>query len=379
MPTNIPTVVQEFFPQYTEYENGSIEEDNEEGNGSASEFGLAEFPNEPDDHHIVLPRRLPCASHTLALIAGADVNKISDKVYKGRYRRLMSKALVNAVHRSPAKAEVLVAEVGRMIPNPGDTRWNAEYDCLTVVRSLEQEINKAMVKLSLPEFTEEDFEFLKQWLDVMEPIAEALDILQGEGMTATYGAILPVISTITREIRNNRNPMVSGLRQCLLTALAKRFPGMDSVGSCLASGESDYILAAVCSPYFKLKWIPEEEDRSRAKELFIAAVRNSLSPTETEVQEPPPKKKGLFNFISPAKNLADGEADAFLSDSRETATSLLEYPTVQKIFRKLNTTLASSAPSERVFSSALQVKTPRRNKLSDKRFEQLLFLQKNRQ
>jgi len=45
---------------------------------------------------------------------------------------------------------------------------------------------------------------------------------------------------------------------------------------------------------------------------------------------------------------------------------------VKKVFFKFNTLIPSSAPVERLFSGAIQVLTPRRNRLEDKTFEMLL-------
>jgi len=62
------------------------------------------------------------------------------------------------------------------------------------------------------------------------------------------------------------------------------------------------------------------------------------------------------------------------SDSLEV---LHQYPSVKSLFHKINATVPSSAPVERLFSAGSLVCTPRRNRLTDKRFEQLLLLKKN--
>ena len=71
------------------------------------------------------------------------------------------------------------------------------------------------------------------------------------------------------------------------------------------------------------------------------------------------------------------EAARYLSDPK-TLTCLHKYPTIKKLFLKYNTTLPSGAPVERLFSMGNLVLTPKRNKLTDARFEKLLLLRYNK-
>ncbi|KYM94382.1 hypothetical protein ALC62_14997, partial [Cyphomyrmex costatus] len=68
------------------------------------------------------------------------------------------------------------------------------------------------------------------------------------------------------------------------------------------------------------------------------------------------------------------EAFSYLDSKSKDISSLHSYPNVKKMFFKFNTSLPSSAPVERLFSSGQQIYVPRRNRLSDNMFEKLLFL-----
>jgi len=67
----------------------------------------------------------------------------------------------------------------------------------------------------------------------------------------------------------------------------------------------------------------------------------------------------------------------FFSSSDKTMSVLMADSAVKKLFVTYNTTLPSSAPVKRLFSSAGLIETPRRNILTDKMLEMLLMLKVN--
>ena len=119
-----------------------------------------------------------------------------------------------------------------------------------------------------------------------------------------------------------------------------------------------------------------------ARNLLIAEFRNNLDlnvrqETEEEIIESDdedsflPKKKPRTNE-NPIKIVDD-----YLRSDCQELSLLKAMPILEKLFRKYNTSLPSSAPVERMFSSAGGIFTKRRHQLSDEHFEMQLLLRIN--
>ncbi|KAI4830039.1 hypothetical protein KUCAC02_001693 [Chaenocephalus aceratus] len=74
---------------------------------------------------------------------------------------------------------------------------------------------------------------------------------------------------------------------------------------------------------------------------------------------------------------ADSEVLEYMRSGSELEV-LNRFPRVKAVSMKYNTATPSSAPAERLFSLGGIVLSPRRNRLSDKRFERLLLMRYNR-
>ncbi len=71
------------------------------------------------------------------------------------------------------------------------------------------------------------------------------------------------------------------------------------------------------------------------------------------------------------------EVDKFLNKGITATETVLQYPTILKLYRRHNTTLPSSVSVERLFSTGGQIFKPTRNRLSEKMFEMFLFMKAN--
>lgn len=77
-------------------------------------------------------------------------------------------------------------------------------------------------------------------------------------------------------------------------------------------------------------------------------------------------------------SFAEREVMLYLDDKNKDIMVLKKFLRIGKKFRKYNVVLPSSAPVERLFSTGGQILVPRRNRISDDRFETLLMLKQYR-
>ncbi|CAG5090554.1 Protein of unknown function [Cotesia congregata] len=219
-----------------------------------------DFESRPDNCPVeTLAHHIRCASHILNLVATTDVMKIiaATESLQSNYTTLLDQSL----------------------KRPVATRWNSLYDSLMQIFGLQEKILSNMEALN-PDKTldRDDFRFMEEFLHCHRPIAQALDILQGDKV-ASYGFLLPtLISTKNRLIECQKlnfqycDDLVNGL----ITALETRFKNMFEV---VEEGRNAAIAAAT-HPQFKLEWLKSLPDHAKInvlealKEAITSIVNN---------------------------------------------------------------------------------------------------------
>uniref|UniRef100_A0A8C7XYA4 BED-type domain-containing protein n=1 Tax=Oryzias sinensis TaxID=183150 RepID=A0A8C7XYA4_9TELE len=293
-----------------------------------------------DEGHITLPPHYRCAPHTINLISTSDVEKYltSSQATKSVYRVTIAKctALWTKASRSTVAAEQ-GQEVSQMkLLDPSSTRWNSFYDAVSRVAEIPMnELNNLCNKLGIKCFNEKEYQFMHEYCIAIKPLTAALDILQGD--ECPYGAIQTRFSIV-----------------------------LDN---------KDALLAAISCPKFKLRWVKDGARKQQLKNLLVAECQIlSSSAGDSDKTDNVPNKvittvTGMEFFEFESNELS--ELRGFELDT------LSNYPAVKKVFLKYNTPTPSSASVERLFSLGGLVLTPRRNRLSDSRFEKLLLMRYN--
>uniref|UniRef100_A0A3Q4H3B9 HAT C-terminal dimerisation domain-containing protein n=1 Tax=Neolamprologus brichardi TaxID=32507 RepID=A0A3Q4H3B9_NEOBR len=307
------------------------------------------------DDAISLPPHQRCASHTMNLISCTDVEKwlLSEAATKTIYRSATTKCagLWNKASRSTVAAEIVEDIIAKKLLVPCTTRWNSFYYALERISKIPLvELNTISSTLQLKCFNEREHQCIREYCAVMKPLTVALDILQGEDH-CFYGTLLPTLESLmtkTLAIKNGLQILV-GLPDTVVQAVKTRFAHV--------LGSEDALLAAVTLPKFKLR----------------------TSATNT-TQHPGSSKEDEFFSFEENEDIyatAEGEVAEYLKSGATGLDSLNHFPMMKKLSLKLNAATPSSAPVERLFSLGNLILTPKRNKLSDHKFEKLLLLRYN--
>ena len=300
-------------------------------------------------------------------------------------------SLWNSVSRSTKASDAAVDIIATSLRTPGETRWNSTFDA--VKRLLEPRVRsklpQLMETLKLPQFSKIELEVLDEYVKFMGPVAIALDRLQGESQ-CFLGLLMPTIQQVAKKINICSTTLqhCSVLAQALSQAVEARFPMVFSY----TTESQVFAAAAACHPKFKLRWVSDNR-KEFVKEAFLSeckvvatacATKEIPNSTAASAQSATEEKDDFFDFDEPensqviAVNKVTMECLRFLEEPCDESLEVLhQFPTVKYLFRKLNATVPSSAPVERLFSSGSLISTPRRNRLTDKRFEQLLLLKSN--
>ncbi|KAL4083950.1 hypothetical protein QTP88_029266 [Uroleucon formosanum] len=345
---------------------------------------LSEESNEHSEGiSICLPDHMKCCAHTLNLIATTDIAKITDRSYlqisKGTFEKLFK--FWNLVSRSTAASDTV------------SDKCNSKK-----ILFYKEKLIPVFEELKLNKLKTTEWLFLKEYCEVMEPLASALDKLQGE-KRSYLGYVAPTILSIRLFLLNstNRRGYCKPLSLCIIQNLEKRFDYLFNLSS---SKSKAFILASISHPKFKMNWVPVRY-KNVCRNLFIdecntlSAIINSSpnsgsSSEENDESDDDKFYNNLLENSSPENciddntnesqcsnerrntNLSGIQSSSFLNSKKKDLTMLDSFHIVKNVFLKYNTTLPSSAPVERLFSGAIQVLTPRRNCLKDTTFEKLL-------
>uniref|UniRef100_A0AAY4BB86 Transposase n=1 Tax=Denticeps clupeoides TaxID=299321 RepID=A0AAY4BB86_9TELE len=354
------------------------EDGNEEGSLSFEDLGVAldNGGDERPEPRFFLPPHMRCASQTLSLIASEDLKRaMSQEATRKLYLGSMAKC--SAVWTRARASGQIWEGIGNTKPFvPAAARWSSEFAAVHRIASLaETRLKEVCEGLGLPTFQPHEMSFLREHVDVLRPLAVALELLQDE-QKCFLGLVLPTLLTLKRKL-SEKQPHVrfhANVIRAITDAIDSRFKDLFS--------SHDAQIATATLPQFRLWWLSGEDEKNVRKALLSEAshmaprTHDSAAPACSESPEEDFFSFGPGSKSGPQRNAQD-ELARYLESCNKNLDSLTNFPTVKEIFLKYNMALPSGATVERLCVRGGDPFTPNRCRLSDVHFEQVLLLRYN--
>lgn len=324
-----------------------------------------------------------CFAHTLQLVIKDGLKKA------GPINSVIKRCsnLVAFTRKSTIAADVLRYE--KKLQKDNTTRWNSQLKMIRSVLSIsEDKLNELE---NVPPLSAHDRNILKDIVEILTLFEEATDFVQIDQVPSS-GYVLPCVKGLAHHLANTcskyRIPFVSALK----ASFDKRMPYFEET--------TTYVLTAVLDPRFKVRWCSNNAEKNNCTRMLKSAADTIIAQTADEGasssndSQPPPKKpkqdKSLFNFMeknnalettagvtdeidkylmAPCQPIDINPAD-FWKEEQQT------FPALASVAREV-LSVPSSSPVERLFSVAGKVFIPERYRLTDKRFQELMFIRCN--
>lgn len=347
--------------------------------------------NRDTDKQYKLPQQRRCVSHLLNLVS-IDFEKRLSGLSKKYFSTTMDRIqpLWVRCKRSAYAKQICQETLGIVLMLPCVTRWNSKFDAMKQLLNCGySKINELIssLNLDLTKLTPNEWKVIEAYIAVMSPVASALDQLQGEE-NASQGYILPTLHSMRHHITQlEGSSLLLNFKSLMLSLIEERFTNQMKIDNM----NCELVLASVSLPMFKTQFIFDDDEECLAQNILrIEMLKCALESIEIAAARPSenePEENNRSFFVSKHRqndrrlsqeSTVASELERYLCDTRKSLSILNEYPNVRRIYLRYNTTLSASAAVERVFSQALMIFTPRRNRLNDAKFEKTLFFKINR-
>lgn len=308
------------------------------------------------------PGQIPNPTHIFELIGTEDAEKaLNDLHYSVTYRQTIDKvnALQDTLKFDLKKETVQILENIFEQPTHGCVAMHGIISKL--IDHMGETLNGICEELNVPFLIDADFEFLKEFNMILEPIVNAIEYL--ERPECYFAAYLPMVHSTKDslcDLKTNGNiQYCEPLLTAILNGVDERFAHFFN----LHDDRCNSAVIATCThPFFKTRWLKGDLDtpmnNNHISHLLLQATKQSDAMTKdgetsVKVENPnPPQKKFKFSFET-AKNtrINDGSVNrmdlmAFLKkpcpDDEDDLEQIRYHPCVQKLFMQFNSIPCSS-------------------------------------
>lgn len=315
----------------------------------------------------ILPENQLTAAQILKTIACKDAADAANwsPSYQLLYRESMAKckSIWEYAQNNDKGTEMLKSTLGYSvdrIKNP----WNFDFEFIRCLIQRESNLSIICQKFSIPQLTQRHISFLKEYVSVLHPLFQGIDVLMKE-KNSTIGYLLPTLSIINKKISSLKVKNCATLQYTLVEALNKRFAEF--------SESKDYLLASITTPKFKVWWndigLQQEDMIELLKSSVAESLDNSLSNSDED-----------DDFFHNKSNWG-GHSDpsfSYLNDQRTDLAMLEDFPHIKALYLRYNCALSTSVPVAKIFTNSILEQTVKGDALSDDLFETLLLLKLNK-
>lgn len=279
-------------PELTEKQ---LEEQTDEAIVNSEVVDVSDMLRNRGDDESQLPQHFKCNAHTLNLLATTDVAKVPEWNTGSRavFRRPGAKAqaLWNLQNRSSVYAnKIKEALGGRRLITPVATRWSSYFNSMKALMELVLEkqdakvaINHILADQGSAGFDLKDAEIIKEYVDVMEPVATCLDRMQSDRW-AYMGNLLPDLMLLKKKLQQQQSRNLKHAKKLvdylldqdnLTNGFANRFGHLFT--------EENLLMATTTHPAHTLQAIYRlaEQDYPTIKERLVRELVDIISPTPT--------------------------------------------------------------------------------------------------
>lgn len=362
------------------------EKDDESGDDDVGDD--SDFVSENLPIHELSFEHHACFAHMLQLIVKDGLKRAGSitSVLKRCSR------LVAHVRKSTIAADILQNE--NKMQYDTVTRWNSQLKMVRSVLAISED--KLQELEEAPVLSAHDRNVLRDLVEILTPFEEATDFVQVD-LCPSAGYVIPCVKGLAHHLHKISLKYKSPFVTSLAASFDKRMPYYEDTVV--------YKLAAVLDPRFKLRWCSDDTEKSHAIRLLsdatdavisqTVAVNSSSTPANSQSPLPVAKKakvneKSLFNFMAETdrcpEDISSAKLDEYLNapcvplDTNPASfwlSNKSKFPILAEVAHEVLSVPSSSSPVERLFSIAGKVFTPARCRLTDARFQELMFIRCN--